>query len=108
MLLPFSVAAEKIQDIAHRELAHRRFALDGGFCELAFFVLEGEDAGFDGAGDGEFVDGDVAGLVEAVDAVNGLVFDELGVGLVERVGRRWNERKGRGGQDIQDSKTAPR
>lgn len=39
--------------------------------------MQGKDAGFDSAGDGEFVDDDVGGLVEAVDPVDGLVFDEL-------------------------------
>ena len=37
-----------------------------------------EDAFFDGVGDGDFVDYDVDFLGEAVDAVDGLFFDELG------------------------------
>jgi hypothetical protein len=76
-ILMLRLASEQIQDILHRQLADR-FAFDGRFGELPFFLLQGEDAGFDGAGDGEFVDDDVGGLVEAVDAVDGLVFDELG------------------------------
>ena len=39
-------------------------------------------------GDGEFVDEDVAGLVEAVDAVDRLVFDELCCIISERVAER--------------------
>ena len=76
MRLSLGISTEEIQDIFHAELADG-FAFDGGLGQGAFFVLEGEDALFDGVGDGEFVDGDIHGLVEAVDAVDGLFFDEL-------------------------------
>lgn len=73
-----SIMAKKLQHVLHGEFGGSGFPLDGGVRELAFLVLEVEDTFFDGVFDGEFVDDDILGLVESVDAVDGLFFYELG------------------------------
>ena len=82
MMLMFRVPPEQIQDILHGQFRRGRFpaAFDGLLGEFAFLLLQLEDAGFDRVGHGEFVDGDVDRLVEPMDAVDGLFFDELAVG----------------------------
>ena len=79
MMIMLGIPPKQIQNILHTQFPRGVFpaAFNGLFGELAFLVLQLQDAGFDGVGDGEFVDGDVDGLVEAVDAVDGLFFDEL-------------------------------
>ena len=80
---------EQVEDILHAEFRDR-LSLDGRGGEGAFLLLQVEDALLDAAGDGDFVDDDVDGLVEAVHAVDGLLFDELRIGegwLVEFRGR---------------------
>lgn len=74
------VAAEELHDLLHAQLARAAVltAFDGLVGELALLFLQLEDALFDGVGDGDFVDYDVDFLGEAVDAVDGLFFDELG------------------------------
>jgi hypothetical protein len=76
-VIVFSLALEQIKNILHAKLANRLSALDRGLGEFALCLLELEDALFDRVVDGEAVDCDVDGLVEAVDAVDGLFFDEL-------------------------------
>lgn len=73
------IATEELHDLLHAQLASAAVlaALDGLVGELALLLLQLEDALFDGVGDGDFVDYDVDFLGEAVDAVDGLFFDEL-------------------------------
>lgn len=75
------IAAEELHDLLHAQLARAAVlaALDGLVGELALLFLQLENALFDGVGDGDFVDYDVDFLCEAVDAVDGLFFDELEV-----------------------------
>ena len=70
------VVLEQIEDILHAQFRDR-LSLDRRRGQRAFLLLQVEDALLDAAGDGDFVDDDVDGLVEAVDAVDGLFFDEL-------------------------------
>lgn len=74
------IAAEELHDLLHAQLTHAAVlaALDGLVGELALLLLKLEDALFDRVGDGDFVDYDVDFLGEAVDAVDSLLFDELG------------------------------
>lgn len=72
----FRVAPEQFQNVLHAELADR-FALDGRLGEGPFFLLKGQDALFDRVGDGQSVDDDVDRLIEPMDTVDGLFFDEL-------------------------------
>ena len=71
------VPSEQRHHVVHGELAGGGFALDGDVGELALAVLQVENALFDGVFDDHPVDFDVDGLVEAVDAVDCLLFDEL-------------------------------
>ena len=69
--------SEQRKHVVHRELASGSLALDGGVREFAFALLEVEDTCFHGVFDGHFVDFDVDCLVETMDAVDSLFFDEL-------------------------------
>jgi len=75
--LALRILPEQIQNIPHAELRNGLSAFQGRFCEFPLLLLQREDALFDRVGDGEAVDCDVDGLVEAVDTVDGLFFDEL-------------------------------
>lgn len=77
-MIVLSLALEQVENVFHAELADGLAALDGSLGELAFGFLQFEDALFDAVVDGEAVDGDVDGLVEPVDAIDCLFFDELG------------------------------
>ena len=70
------IPSEEVQDILQAQLRNG-FAFDGGLGQLALFLLEVEDALFDAVGDSYLVNHHVDGLVEAVDAIDGLFFDEL-------------------------------
>jgi hypothetical protein len=88
----FALATKQGHHVLHGEVLDGLAALDGGVGELALCFLEFEDALFDGVVDGEAVDCYVDGLVEAVDAVYCLFFDELFcISLRSRVGldRGW-------------------
>jgi hypothetical protein len=69
--------SEQSQDIRHGKFRSALSALKSRLSQLAFHILELEDALFDGIGNGEFVDYNVARLVQAVNAVDGLFFDKL-------------------------------
>jgi hypothetical protein len=73
------IATKQLHNLLHAQLAHSAVlaALNGLVGELALLLLQLEDALFDRVGDGDFVDYDVDFLGEAVDAVDGLFFDEL-------------------------------
>jgi len=74
----FGVLAEKVHDILHAQLADRlAAALDGRVCKVALLGLQFEDALFDAVGDCEAVNYYVLRLVEAVDSIDCLFFDEL-------------------------------
>ena len=76
------IATEQLQDLLHAELACAALAaFDGLVGEFAFLFLEVEDTFFDRVFDGDFVDDYVGFLGEAVDAVDGLFFDELCVSV---------------------------
>lgn len=51
--------------------------VNGLLGELALLVLKVDDALFDCVCDGELVDDHVYGLIEAMDAIDGLFLDEL-------------------------------
>ena len=71
------IPLEQRKDILHTKLADRLAALNRRLREFALRLLQSDDAFFDGVVDGETVHGDVDGLVEAVDTVDGLFFYEL-------------------------------
>lgn len=77
----FRIPSEKTHDIVHAQLTHR-LTLDRGIGQFALLVLELDDALLDGVFDGQLVDDHVDGLVQAVDAVDGLFFDELDQGIL--------------------------
>jgi hypothetical protein len=68
-----------LQDLFHTELTDVRLGttFNGLVCQFALLLLEFEDALLDGVLDCDFVDYDVGLLGEAVDAIDGLFFDEL-------------------------------
>lgn len=70
-------ATEKCHHVAHSEFTGGGLTLDGGVGELTLALLEVDDALLDGVLDYQFVDLDVKSLVETVDTVDGLFFDEL-------------------------------
>ena len=72
----FGVVPEERHDVFHAKLADC-LAFDGGGGELTLLLLQGENALFYRVFDGKFVDDDVNCLVQAVDAIDGLLFDEL-------------------------------
>lgn len=76
---------EQGEHVVHAELAHCLAALERRGGELALCLLQVQDALFDAVVDGEAVDGYVDGLVEAVDAVDGLFFYELFLLVLARV-----------------------
>lgn len=71
------LAFEKVEDILHTQFPDSFTALNSSLGQLAFGFLEFENTLFDRVVDAEAVYGDVDGLVEAVDAVDGLFLDEL-------------------------------
>lgn len=71
------VAFEQAQDVCHTELADRFAAFEGCVGEFAFLFLKSKDAFFDGVGDGQAVDCYVLCLIQTMDAIDGLLFDEL-------------------------------
>lgn len=73
------ITLEERKDVLHTKLSDCLAALDRRLRELALRFLQCEDALFDGIVDGEAVHGYVDGLVEAVDSVDGLLFDELNI-----------------------------
>jgi hypothetical protein len=76
-MVELGIALEQVKHILHAEFADGLAAFDGGLGQFALSFLQFEDAFFDRVVDGEAVDGDVDGLVETVDTVDGLFFDEL-------------------------------
>lgn len=70
-------SAEQRHHVSHGQLAGSCLAFDGRVCELPFAFLKVEDSIFDRIFDGKFVDFHVQGLVDTVDSVDGLFFDEL-------------------------------
>tara|TARA_R110002003_G_scaffold70_26_gene6558 strand:+ start:7607 stop:8092 length:486 start_codon:yes stop_codon:yes gene_type:complete len=75
--LILGLALEQRKNILHAQLANRLAAFNCGVGKLAFRFLQLEDALFNGVVDAEAVDGYINGLVEAVDSIDGLLFDEL-------------------------------
>lgn len=74
-----SISSEELQDLLHAQLASTSLStFDSLVCELAFLFLELEDSLFDGVFDGDLVDYHVDLLGQAVNAVDGLLFYELG------------------------------
>jgi hypothetical protein len=61
----------------HTKLANSLATFDGGLREFALCFLESEDALLNGIVDGKAVDGDVDGLIEAVDTVDCLFLNKL-------------------------------
>lgn len=76
-MIKLGIALEQRKHILHAELALSLAALKRGRGELAFGFLEKDDFLLNGVVHGETVDGHVDGLVEAVDAVDGLFFHKL-------------------------------
>ena len=75
--IELGLSLEKVKNVLHAELADSFTALDSSLRKLAFSFLEFEDALFDRVVDGEAVDGDIDGLIKAVDAVDCLLLDKL-------------------------------
>ena len=79
MLVPAGL--EEVDNVLEGELealaAVLGAALDGLLGEQALLVLQVDDALLDCVGDCEPVNGDVDGLREAMDAVDGLLLDKL-------------------------------
>jgi hypothetical protein len=73
----FALAAKQGHHVLHGEVLDGLATLDSCVGELALCFLEFEDTLFYGVVDGEAVDCYIDGLVEAVDAVYCLFFDEL-------------------------------
>jgi hypothetical protein len=71
------VAAEEGHHVAHGQLAGGGFALNGHVGQLALAILKIDDTFFDSAFNDHPVDLHVDRLIEAVNAVDGLFFDEL-------------------------------
>jgi len=72
------ILAEEIHDILHAQFANCLTAsLDRCICKFTLLGLQFEDALFNRVGDCEAVDYDVLSLVETMDTVDGLFFDEL-------------------------------
>jgi hypothetical protein len=72
-----ALAAKQGHHILHSKILDRLPAFDSCVGELTLRFLQLEDTLFDGVVDGEAVHGYVDGLVETVDAVDCLFFDEL-------------------------------
>ena len=75
--LVLGITPKQLHDILHAQFADGLATFDSGLSKLTLLFLEGQDPLFDGVGDGDLVDDDVDGLVKPVDAVDGLLFDEL-------------------------------
>ncbi|TFB07735.1 hypothetical protein CCMA1212_000512 [Trichoderma ghanense] len=104
--------AKQVNDFVEPELERALLGapLDCLLGEEALLVLQVEDAFFHGLLDGELVDDYVDGLGEAVDAVDGLFFDEL---LIERkepktygIPKRLNDDDPRRGSQVQPQAAA--
>lgn len=76
-VIVLSLALEEVEDVLHGELADGFAAFDSRLGEFTLRFLQLKDALFDAVVDREAVDGHVDGLVEAVDTVDCLFFDEL-------------------------------
>jgi hypothetical protein len=76
-MLVLSITPKQCEDILHAELANGLAALNGRVGEFALSLLQVEDALFDRVSDGKAVDLYVDGLIESVDAINGLLFYKL-------------------------------
>lgn len=70
-------STEQRHHVAHGQLARSCLALDGCVGQLALAFLEVEDSIFDRVFDGELVYFHVQGLVDTVNSIDGLFFDEL-------------------------------
>lgn len=75
--IELAFAAKQRHHILHGEVLDSFTTFNGGIGELAFCFLELEDAFFDRVVDAEAVDSYIDGLVEAVDTVDCLFFNEL-------------------------------
>jgi hypothetical protein len=76
-VIVFSFTLEEVKDIFHRQLADGFAALDSSLGKFPLSLLQLENALFDGVVDGKTVYGNIDGLIEAMDAVYCLFFDEL-------------------------------
>jgi hypothetical protein len=75
-----SISSEQLQDLLHAQLTGSALTtFDGLVSELAFLLLEIEDSLFDAVFDSDFVYYYVNFLGEAVNSVDCLFFDELGL-----------------------------
>lgn len=77
LVVELCVSLEQRQHILHAEFAHGLATLQSSSGELALRFLQLQDALFDGVVDGETVNCDVDGLIQTMDTVDGLFFDEL-------------------------------
>ena len=71
------IALEQVENVLHAELADGLATFNGSLCELTLSFLQLEDTLFDRVVDREAVDGYVDGLVESVDAIDGLLLNKL-------------------------------
>ncbi|KXT13604.1 hypothetical protein AC579_9772 [Pseudocercospora musae] len=77
MLDVLCIMLEQAQNVLHGQVTHTlSTAFDGSVGELSFLFLKLEDALFNGLANGESEDFDVDCLIETMDAVDGLFFDE--------------------------------
>jgi hypothetical protein len=94
---------EQAEDIVEAELrCGLALALDSHLRQGSFLFLQVEDPLLDAIADGDFVDDDIDRLVEPVDAVDGLFFDELCNELASWAGQKREPSSERGG--IPDSR----
>lgn len=75
--LVLGFALEQRQNVLHAQLANGFAALNCSFGELSLRFLKVEDALFDGVVNGETVNGHIDGLVETMDAIDGLFLNKL-------------------------------
>jgi len=76
-VIVFGLTLEEVEDVFHGKLADGFAALESSLGKFALGFLQLENALFHGVVDGQTVYGDIDGLVEAMDAVYCLFFDEL-------------------------------
>lgn len=86
LVVVLGITTEESHHITHSELSGSGLTLDRGIGQFTLAILQRDDSFFDCALDYHLVDFHVDGLVQAVDTVNGLFFDELEVELVRRAG----------------------
>lgn len=89
--IELGIAFEQVHDVLHAEFGDGLATLDGCAGELAFGVLQIQNAGFDRGSNGKFVYCYVYGLVKAMDAVYGLFFHELDLDKVLALLPNWQD-----------------